>query len=323
MLTISRRHLGTGLLALGATAVATSLSGPVLALPNSTPNMVVGWGSSSMAGGLSQESGSYDFLSGVGQQLGRTVKNFGIGATNMQQNLAIRGTRPVSLTFPGGVIPADSTEIMVEPEDRWVVFNGMSFPGYIEGIAGAITMRDGSVFFSRKYAGRVKKLHNGKGDVLSSLGSTYKGSYHLYWMGKNNLGDESNHQFVLDGTLETWALPNVQPDRRLQLGQWKTYRDNDVAARGVAFVNDGLREALDPKDFVDTTAVLTTEAWLTDPVVADMKLLDSAEHRDQIARGLPPRALVGSDGMHLNARGNALVATATARQATGKGWKVV
>lgn len=320
----SRRNLGKGLLALGATGAATAIGvSSSTALPSSPSNLVVGWGSSSMAGGLSNEAGNFDFLSGLGSALGRQTKNFGVGATNMQQNLAVRGTRTVELTFPDGAIPASKTEVQVTPSDKWVVFNGLSFPGIVSGVHGSIVMRDGAVFFTRTYEGKAKRLPGGVGQLRSSLATTYKGSYHVYWMGKNNLGDPTNHQFVLDGTLETWALPGPRhPEKLLQMGQWKTYRDGDAAARGVRFLNDGLREALGANDFVDVTEVVTSEDWLTRPVVADLRLLDSAEHREQIAQGLPPRALVGSDGMHFNARGNQLVAAAAAEKAIAKGWSL-
>lgn len=317
---IGRRGLGR--LALGG-AAAVAVSGALVPHPAEASSglRIFGWGSSSLASAKADESGHCRVLESVGTSLDRTVHNFARSGQTSYHSMAMRGFYAPQLRFVHDEIPASTRPVEVHLP---ALFRhpSMTYAGTVLGVSGVLeSFRDGTATFRRDAEGAPVRAPGGAGFV-SALPVDASENIHVYWMGKNDLCRRGcSKESALSNQERAAAMPSTTDGQRIAiLGMWKTYRDPPRALAAVDWLNRSFVNAFGTDRILDVQTLLTTAWGLDSPPVTSMRILDDPQWREQARQGLPPRCLVAGDRMHLNARGNAVVAWALRRHLRTMGW---
>lgn len=245
---------------------------------------LAGWGSSSMF----KSAGAYSALA---QSLGMSWYNGGISGQATPQIAARAGSIPALCTFPGNVIPGDTTEIAIATPN--VPGHGaQTYFGTINGVAGRIRY-SGGARFQRTTAGEPVPA-----DPLTPFipdeGAANRAALTLLWMGRNDLaGNAGNVEQCIKNTDATfnWLAPKIT--RRLVLGHFK----GDLTPASPVFdqidrVNDAHRKRYGHL-FIDVNAYL-----LSDQIWIDMGIESTQADDDARAIGSTPPSLL-ADPLHL------------------------
>lgn len=139
---------------------------------------------------------------------------------------------------------------------------------------------------------------------------------HLLWVGKNSLPDVELVVSQTDAMARCAASGSS-----LVMGQWVTTRDRDNAPvrDAVRRLNDRLRWTYGD-GFIDVQALLTSARGLRSHVVLALDLMGRWDVQRDVADGIVPAALQGSDGAHLNGWGNLVVGSHVIERMRDRGW---
>ncbi|KLU09118.1 hypothetical protein [Kocuria sp. SM24M-10] len=336
-----RRLLRAGALAgLGAALTATpAAAAPSPATASSARGYVL-WGSSSANSGLGDQyprtaqnptgaRGSRPVvrieyvLDGL---LGATGAVTAIGGDTSYQTLRMRSYnhpyRP-DFTYNGGrgELPARGG-IIVSTTDRVVPNWRRALPGTVDGIPCTIQAeqhRFRKVRIVRQdigadAVGQEVLVGNGPDSYWhTDLERQHHGKTHLIWTGKNNIWEYD--QVLAD----TKAAFDVESATSVVMGHWHAWNDRNsspVNYERVRRVNAAYKAIYGGRYFDAMAALTDPELW-TLPLAREFNVGYTAEDKEWLALGLPPYSLVGTDGMHLNAVGNTIIAHALHRFLTG------
>ena len=338
---LSRRGLLTaGALAGLAVALPTSAAHATMIGPSGSmlsaskmPNVVF-WGSSSAAGGSPhqfpagyQRTSLHDKLS---ELLGVGVDNAAIGGDASYHTVSIRSTKsPYKPNFyyagQGGYLPSQGRIIVKTIDGRVPNFRAMAHrlpnwgpgtPGTVAGVPctiRAVEGRNRKIVIERQNVGSEIKVGAGGGSIWkTALESIHSGKAHLIWTGKNNIGSYST--VIAD----TRTCFNVAPDSSIVMGHWYAYNDRIGRSSRTAIdkVNASYKAEYGSRYYDAMADLIDPELWAV-PEIAPFKIGTSAADKEWLAMGLPPRSIVGTDNMHLNALGNTVMAHGIHRFLTG------
>ncbi|GAB2542611.1 hypothetical protein [Brachybacterium huguangmaarense] len=304
-------------LAVGAPAPARAATGTssgraALAVPAATGGLAL-WGASSMAGGHGHQGTPlptyiHDILTLAVNP--RPVRNHAHGGTNSGYALLASGAETPVVTLPAGYTGGRVTVQVATAS--WAVA-GTSIPGSIGGLRGVLSSPALNVWQFERTGGS-----GGSGPFLSDWRAEARDSRHIIWTGKNNITQTDLVQAHIEAVRATARNP---ADDVLVLGQWATSSDrNGTGTNGaLTTLNRRQKQAYGTR-FLDVQELLTTPWGLSSHPVRGLNLLDRADVRGDIAAGIVPRALQGSDGVHLNGWGNLVVAAAIITRMGDIGW---
>ena len=213
----------------------------------------------------------------------------------------------------------DSSGTLVLPTlDRRVPESGRSYPGTIDGVPFDLRYVAGTnrkVEIHRALPG--SSVHVGvsaRSRWVTDLETRHRGSTHLLWMGKNNIGD-------IDRVLaDTRAAYDVEPQSTLVLGHWKNFLDTPgtAAYSQVDTVNRAYAREYGAQ-YLDINAVLTDPQRWQHLELRRYSIGSTAPDRQRASWGMAPLELKG-DSYHLNRFGYLIVATAIAEKLRALGW---
>lgn len=314
----SRRHVlaaAAAAVAVGASAAPASAAGRPLVL----------WGSSSAASYASAITDGFRVVhldTELAKLLGTSARSEAAPAAKSPEILLARSEKAaVRLDFrymgAGGRLPA-SGGLVLPTLDRRVPETDRTYPGTIDGIPFDLHRVAGThrkVEIHRASPGA--SVHVGvsaRSRWVTALERQHRGSTHLLWMGKNNIGD-------IDRVLaDTRAAYDVEPESTLVLGHWKNFRDTPGTAQyaQVDAVNRAYARTYGAQ-YLDVNAVLTDPKRWKHPELHRYNIGSTAADRQRASWGMAPLELRGDD-YHLNRFGYLIVATAIAEKLRALGW---
>lgn len=241
------------------------------------------------------------------------VHAYGVGATRSKHTLLMRGLDTPQLHILGG--PAAGTgQVPVSLDSGLSPVGTLRVPGDLAGAPGVLDGSGGSWgFLPDDPTGPLTD-----GAFRSALGTVAQGSRQVLWMGKNNILDISG---VLEDTQRMWDAAADPARDTLVLGQWPTPHDpvGSETAEAVAAVNEEQQRRYGDH-FLDLGGLLTSEAGLSCPPLAPLRLLEQATTQDALAQGIVPASLRAPDDIHLNGWGNLAVSWAIVRRMRELRW---
>ena len=266
--------------------------------------LLVGWGSSSMAGiGPALEVA----LHGTGA----LFLNEGAGGETSHHTAARIGSIPLPVRTADGHLPATGS-VRLEPTELDLVAGFLKpFAGRVAGIEAVVHGTEEGVFLTRSTPGSPVVVD---GDLfLPSRGQDLRGRDALLWMGKNDLNRGQSAVGVVERIVATAEHLARAGARVAVVGQF-TNNDADPEQRAeVLAVNTACEEHFGP-------AHLGIQDLLTSTAVeAGTGLVMSAEDLAQREAGAKPPSLSNDPG-HFNQIGNHLVAARIVRGLRDLGW---
>lgn len=322
-----RSLLGAGALA-GLTAGLTATpahAGDLISAPTPVPKPdIVMWGSSSAAGGWPHQfpdgyrrSTIHETLTGL---LGVDVTTEGIGGDVSWQTKRLRSyNHPYKPNFyyigQSGNLQSQGG-IILNVNDGFIPNFRKPVPGTVLGVPCTIEgvrNRSKKVRIQRLTPGNEIKVGTGGGSYWrTGLEAAHRGKVHLIWTGKNNVG--AYDQVVND----TRIIYDVEPSTSVVMGHWFAYADRIGQANRarVQAVNDAYKATYGLRYFDAMASLLDRDLWAVEEL-APFGIGTSAADKEWLAMGLPPRSIIATDNMHLNALGNTVIAHGLHRYLTG------
>ncbi|ALB02387.1 hypothetical protein [Kocuria palustris] len=312
-------------LAATAAALTVSAAGAAATQASAAERPIVLWGSSSAASYASAITDGFRVVhldTELARLLGTTVTSEATPAARSPEILMARSEKAAArpdFRYMGaaGMLPASGT-LVLPTLDRRVPESGRSYPGTIDGVPFDLRYVPGThrkVEIRRASAG--SPVHVGvsaRSRWVTDLEARHRGSTHLLWMGKNNIGD-------IDRVLaDTRAAYDVEPQSTLVLGHWKNFLDTPGTAAydRVDTVNRAYAREYGAQ-YLDINAVLTDPQRWQHPELRRYSIGSTAADRQRASWGMAPLELKG-DSYHLNRFGYLIVATAIAEKLRALGW---
>lgn len=267
---------------------------------------LAGWGSSSM----DRSEAAY---SGLAASLGMSWYNGGISGQATPQIAARAGSVPALCTFPGDIIPGDTTEILITTSN--VPGHGsQTYFGTINGVAGRIRYSAGARFLRTTAGDPVPVEPNTP--FIPDEGAAHRAALTLLWMGRNDLaGNPGNAEQCIKNTDATfdWLAPKIT--RRFVMGHFKgTLTPASPVWAQIDQVNNAHRRRYGHL-FIDVNAYLIgSQVW------TDMGITPTQADLDAQALGATPPSLL-ADTLHLTTAAYQAVATYCVRaRMVALGW---
>lgn len=278
-------------------------------------DIIYGWGSSS----LQFSPNGVNVLTEISRSLNRPAVNYARAGQTSVHSMVFRGYYALRLHLPNNTIPSHTRRFRINV-DNIPYHSSMNVTGWINGVFCRVTSRGGHWYFERLHPGRATRITDNR--FMTQAGRIAKPGRHIYWMGKNDLvWSQYSRQTAIDNTRRAWRMNTPQQwERNYILGQWATYRDSAKARADVAWMNRQYVYWFGSRYFLDVQKLLTTPWGLNSPPVRHLRILNNRTWASQARSGLPPRILVGPDGMHLSDLGNRIVAYATIPRLKLLGW---
>lgn len=266
------------------------------------------WGSSSMSGeggdhGAPSPSRPHEHLRAV-LSPGEVIPTAQGGTQSFHNRVQI-GLDAPTVAFPGGRAATPGTAPVSGVDHHMNSWRGFSCAGSINGVPGVLAGADTHFTWTPADGSTLTE----DGPFVSAFTSDLKGAHHLFWCGKNNIGEQGGALTISD----TDAMVDFTgaSERCFILGQWVTPLDSTRIARAVARVNDHQRARYGDR-FLDVQELLSTSWGLQSPPVRALAFT--------AMRGRIPESVVAPDGIHLNARGNQVVVWALLERMKQLGW---
>jgi hypothetical protein len=254
--------------------------------------LLVGWGSSSMAGiGPALEVA----LHGAGA----LFLNEGAGGETSHHTAARIGSLPLPVRTADGHLPAAGS-VRLEPTELDLASEHLKpFAGRVAGIEAVVHGTAEGVFLTRSAPGAPVAVD---GDpFLPSRGEDLQGRDTLLWMGKNDVNRGQSAAGVVERIVATAEHLSRAGARVVIVGQFTNNGADPQQRAEVLAVNTACEEHFGP-------AHLGIQDLLTSPAVeAGTGLVMSAEDLAEREAGAKPHAL-STDPGHFNQIGNHLVA---------------
>lgn len=267
-------------------------------------DVVVGWGSSSMAGiGPALESALRD--RGVG------FMNQGQGGETSHHTCARIGSIPLRVTVEGGRLPAAGT-IRLSPSPLDMVPGFLkTFAGTVSGMSGTVHGEEVGVWFTRRSPGAPLEVD---GEPFIPLtGTALRSNDALLWIGKNDLNRGAAASAVVERTRRTVAWLSEAGARVAVIGHFTNNHDEPEVSRRVHAVNGELADILGAR-FIDVQDFLTGDG-IWDAAGMSPTSID----RTDLAAGCKPSSM-STDPGHLNQVGYHAVADHVVGNLERMGW---
>ncbi len=266
--------------------------------------MIVGWGSSSMAGiGPALETALH--------RVGRRFRNEGKGGETSHHTGARLGALPPALTLPDGVIPAAGSVTVTSALDHRAEYL-KPVAGTVAGVPGVLAPQEERIVFTRQAPGEPVPVPSPTA-FDSLLGPELAAHDTLLWIGKNDLAQGGTAEEVVARTHATTDWLAARGTRFLVIGHFVDTGSAPELQRAVAATNGALAERYGTL-FLDVNGPLTA-AGLWDRTGLTPTADDLAE---QAAGRKPPS--VSSDANHLDLVGYHDVAALIVARLASLGW---
>lgn len=119
--------------------------------------------------------------------LGKSVLNQGVGGETAPEIAGRLGAAPVTVTVPGGSIPATGP-VTVVPSPSIPTAQGVPIWGRLAGIPGVLTLSGGTITFTRSEAGSGSTAVSGALTFVPDLAGPLSYYSRLIWVGRNGVG---------------------------------------------------------------------------------------------------------------------------------------
>lgn len=263
----------------------------------SDAQMIAAWGDSLTAGALVPREDTYPAQAERLFGFARAIDSSGVGGQDSTAIAARMNAVPTLLSLSDNAIPADGAAVVVARSTTPVTNQGPhSLLGRLCGISGSLSAETGDG--GKSYAYRFTRSRPG-GAVPCPAGSTFSFAAgealldRVQWIWAGTNGAAPDHTVVDDIAAMVNAIGH---DRYLVGAVLSGAAHSEGRIANAKAINATLADAYG-KHFVDLVAALAAGAD------------GSAADATDVAAGITPRSL-RIDALHLNARGNAIVAKA-------------